>query len=191
MKWIHCDINKICDSEYSQALLELTVSRRKRIERLTRSDDIKRTLAGEILAKKLLSKEYGIKNPQITVTVSGKSQAEGAPHFSIAHCQNIVVCAADKSELGIDIEKIRTVKYSLIKRVCVDDELEYVMGTAAIGENFCNSSDILTRFFEIWTAKEAYFKKIGTGITDFKSVNTCTLKKQFFILDDYMICIVF
>lgn len=191
MKWIYCDINNISDEEYAQVYHSLTPSRRERVERIKSGDDKKRSLAGEILAKKLLLEEYGIKNPQIAVDAKGKPQAEGAPHFSIAHSENIAVCAADNSEIGIDIEKIRAVKYSLIKRVCVDEELEYVLGSHTTQDNLCKGPEILTRFFEIWTAKEAYFKKIGTGITDFKSVNTCAIKKQFFTLNDYLICIVF
>lgn len=191
MKWIYCDINNISDEEYAIAYRALSPSRRERVNRIQNTDDKKRSLAGEILAKKLLLEEYVIDNPQITIDTKGKPQAEGAPHFSIAHCQDIAVCAADDSEIGLDIEKIRAVKHSLIKRVCVDEELEYVLGSYTTDDNLCEDLEILAKFFEIWTAKEAHFKKIGTGITNFKSVNTRAIKKQFFTLNDYLICIVF
>ena len=48
----------------------------------------------------------------------------------------------------------------------------------------------MQRFFEIWTAKEAYFKKCGTGITNLKSVNSLTLSRQMHILGDYILHII-
>ena len=49
---------------------------------------------------------------------------------------------------------------------------------------------VLERFYEVWTAKEAYFKKMGTGITDLKSVDVTSLEKKVIIEDDYLITII-
>ena len=189
MKWICCDINDIDDTEYEKAYREMTAPRRERVERMRGLDNKKCTLAGEIIAKKLLLEEYGIEKPKITIDQKGKPKTDGNVHFSISHCESIVVCAVDNETVGIDIERMRPIKYKLIKRVCTDTELQYVMGDRN-GDALCERPDIITRFFEIWTAKEAYFKKLGIGITDFKSVDTMPIQKQFHTVKDYMICIV-
>lgn len=70
------------------------------------------------------------------------------------------MCAVSNSPIGLDIEEIKPVDISVIKRVCNNDELKYAL-----------QDNSYKRFFEIWTFKEAYFKCIGTEITDFSSVN--------------------
>ena len=82
------------------------------------------------------------------------------------------------SILGIDIERIKPVKKGMAERVCTPEELQYVQGD----EN---------RFFEIWTAKEAWFKMKGTGITDFQAVNTLSLSRKMFRQGNYLIHIVY
>ena len=54
MKWICCDINDIDDTEYEKAYREMTAPRRERVEHIRGLDNKKCTLAGEIIAKKLL-----------------------------------------------------------------------------------------------------------------------------------------
>jgi phosphopantetheinyl transferase len=49
---------------------------------------------------------------------------------------------------------------------------------------------LLTRFFKIWTAKEAYFKQQGTGITDLKAVHYHDLAPLHFEEDGCMITII-
>ena len=41
----------------------------------------------------------------------------------------------------------------------------------------------------VWTAKEAYFKAQGTGITELKSVNTLDLQVEFAEKDDFIIAL--
>ena len=83
--------------------------------------------------------------------------------------------------VGIDIEKTRQIDLRILDRVCTEREADYVK---------CDK-DSEIRFFEVWTAKEAYFKKQGTGITNFKSVEIFDLKREFITADGYFLQIVY
>ena len=92
--------------------------------------------------------------------------------------------------MGVDVEQMREVGISLIKRVCVDEEKAYVLSDVSINEaEKISDPTALKRFFEIWTAKEAYFKMKGSGITDLKSVNTLEIEKETFAMDSYVFTI--
>ena len=95
---------------------------------------------------------------------NGKPHVVGLPiHFNVSHSGDFVACAVDNSPVGIDIEQIRSIRPALVKKVCTEAERAYVED---------QEGDMLVRFFEVWTSKEAWFKYIGTGITDLKSVDT-------------------
>ena len=111
---------------------------------------------------------------------------QSAPeHFSL---QSNGCCAVSREPVGIDIEEIRPIKIKLCDRVCVDEEKSYVLGDwQGADDGLCKDPEVTQRFFEIWTGKEAYFKKLGTGITDLKSVNILHLPRQVEIADGYMV----
>ena len=167
MKWTYVKINEI---ESLPSSSDLSPTRFARIDRVKNDEAKKASLAGEWLARKLSG---GV----ICAHPSGQPYIEGSDmHISISHSGEYAVCAVSEKPVGIDIEKIRTVSDKLIDRVCTEREREYVISDE--------------RFFEVWTAKEAYFKKIGTGITDLKSVDTLELKREYHKIDDYLICII-
>lgn len=78
-------------------------------------------------------------------------------HLSFSHSDEYVACAVADAPVGIDIEKIKPVKDSVIKRVCSLDEQNYI--------NNSNSS-----FFTVWTLKEAYIK--ANGFNKMSDINT-------------------
>jgi phosphopantetheinyl transferase len=53
--------------------------------------------------------------------------------------------------------------------------------------------EVLKRFFEIWTLKEAYFKALGTGITNFKSADVlmCGRERSTYYIDGYVISVIY
>ncbi|MBR4857732.1 MAG: 4'-phosphopantetheinyl transferase superfamily protein [Clostridia bacterium] len=147
-------------------------------------------IAADMLCRKGISEFCGIPENEIAIrrTPLGKPYAEGLPvHFSISHSGDYAVCAVSGSEIGIDIEKIRTVHPRAHEKFCTESEARYINGD----EN---------GFFKIWTLKEAYFKCIGTGLgTDIKDVSfeisgeeiSCSEKGcefSFFPLDENYIC---
>ena len=87
--------------------------------------------------------------------------------FSLAHTRGYLILCFSDGETGVDCENTTArpgidSRYARIAERCfTDDELAYVAaGTAGAVE----------RFFEIWTAKEAYMKYTGKGFAEgFKS----------------------
>jgi len=83
--------------------------------------------------------------------------------FSRSHSKgHEVVCFSD-GEIGIDCENtearpgIESRYLDIAERCFTEDEKEYLLGSA---------DDAIARFFEIWTAKEAYMKYTGKGFSE-------------------------
>ena len=177
--------------EHSSAELEavynsLTSSRRERIDRLALKEDRYRSLLAELLARRLLDR-MGSK-AQI------ESDQEGRPYLSekglfisLSHSADAAVCVIDKKPVGVDVEKLRPVKRRLAERVCTPEEREYVLGSET-GEALYGEA--VLRFFEVWTAKEAYFKSLGEGNFSPVKINTLTLDRQTTREGEYVITVI-
>lgn len=160
MKWYKHDIRDLTDAEYNKWYSLMSENKRHRVDRLRFLDDKKRTVAGEMLARKAIAKWCGVTPGSIAFGIKehGKPYAKDlAVEFNISHSGDIVVCAVDDKPIGIDIEQIRPIDLTVAKRICTDEELLYLFGHTPTEQNFTYTTDtkILTRFFELWTAKEA------------------------------------
>ncbi|MCH5191740.1 MAG: 4'-phosphopantetheinyl transferase superfamily protein [Oscillospiraceae bacterium] len=128
---------------------------------------------------------------EFNINKNGKPFAKDLDvEFNISHSHDMVVCAVSDKPVGIDIEKIRPIKLNVAKRICTKDELIYLFGHTPNEQDFEMNSDIptLTRFFEIWTAKEAYGKCVGIGLGDIKH-DTGKSISDIHRFDSYVICI--
>ncbi len=189
MEYLFSYLSDFCDSEYQKAYENLSETAKTRVNRYKRDDDKKRSLLAQMLLSKLMS--------QNNIEAKLKYEENGRPVFenneyflSLSHSGEVAFSAVSKSPVGIDVEKIRPISKSLIDRVCVDEEKDYVLCDFTItDEKNIDDPDVMKRFFEIWTAKEAYFKMKGSGITDLKSVNTLKLKKESFSDEGYIFTI--
>lgn len=190
MNWEYCNIKDFSDEEYEISYKNLSPTRKKRIDRLKLADDKKRSVAADILVKKILVNEYNKNDVLLENYENGQPYLKNSGLFvSISHSKDMVVCAVDKNPIGIDIEYIKPITTTLAKRVCTKNEVKYLgLDTEYTGE--ITDSIMLERFFEIWTGKEAYFKKVGTGITDFKSIEALNLNRKHFKIDNYYVQIV-
>ncbi len=171
-EWVNiCDIS---DGDIRHCEELMPEERRARIERFRLIDDRRRSVIGELLARRLIAGRCGIPFDAIVFgrTERGKPFAVGLPaEFSISHSGEFVLCAVSDSPVGADIEKIRPVRDRLIQRVCSDRELDFVW------KKGISDDEMYSRFFQVWTGKEAYLKYLGTGIG-------VTKLKEFSILDD-------
>lgn len=168
MKWYKYDIRDLTDAEYNKWYLLMNTDKQRRVDRFRFVDDKKRTVAGEMLARKAIAEWCGVAPESITFGIKehGKPYVKDLTvEFNISHSGDMVVCAVNDKPIGIDIEQIRPIDLTVAKRICTDKELLYVFGHTPTDEDFTYTSDteILTRFFELWTAKEAYGKLIGKG----------------------------
>ena len=154
------------DATYAEWMGLISKGKRMLIERYRKISDKKLCLAGDILSREAIYEKCGI-NP---VDVKFDNSEFGKPyvvnnidvHFNISHSGDYVICAIDDKPIGVDIEKITNINMDTTRYFCTSNELKYI---------FDNSpQNILQRFFRIWTLKEAYFKNIGTGLNDLKSV---------------------
>lgn len=180
MKWALGRLSDFREAEYEKAYKGLSKSRKMRIDRLKKDADRKRSLLGEMLVKKLLMEE-GIE-AHILSEDNGKPYLSDSSFFvSISHSGEMAAAVISEKPVGIDIEKTRQIDLRILDRVCTEREADYVK---------CDK-DSEIRFFEVWTAKEAYFKKQGTGITNFKSVEIFDLKREFITADGYVLQIVY
>lgn len=112
-------------------------------------DDIKRTLAGRILLRKMVKRLYGKTDFDVKTGKNGKPELEFC-FFNISHSGKYAVCAVSDVPVGIDIEKMtdfkRRERYMLFSK----EESDYV-----------NEAESTERFYTLWTMKEAYIKAVG------------------------------
>ena len=192
MKWYKYDIRALTDAEYQKWYSLMSEDKQQRVDRFRFIDDRKRTVAGEMLARKAIAEWCGVAFESIVFDVNdyGKPFAIGLDvEFNISHSGDMVVCAIDDKPIGIDIEQIRPMDLTISKRICTDDESLYLFGHIPSDQDFTYTTDtkILTRFFELWTAKEAYSKSIGGNLC---LVDTQSIEyKSFFAENGYVITV--
>ncbi len=136
-------------------------------------------LAAYALARSAASEVLGIPSGDVTI----EKKPSGQPFFpshrslflSISHSRDMVAAAVDFSPVGIDCQKIEALRPLVLKKCFTAEERASVLSP-------CD-------FYRIWTRKEAYFKMLGTGITDelrrFNSLACGNI--QSFIMGEYAI----
>lgn len=180
MNWAYCNTGEFTHADYDAAYAGLSPSRRAHIDGLKSEKARRCSLAGELLVQRLLS-GLGVNNAQLHRKDNGQPYLTGCDlHVSISHCEDFVVSAIGTEPIGIDVERIRPIDLQIAGHVCTDRERQYLFEPAEQDQQ-------LERFFEIWTAKEAYLKKQGTGITGLKKVNILPMDRQLFRVEDYLV----
>ena len=127
----------------------------------------KRELEHE-LGKKLLliglKDLYGISfesqdQPVIVKGEHGKPYLKDFPHinYNISHTDGLVACGIGDRQLGIDVERIRPFRNTILRKVFSDAEKRHM--------DEIPESERSQYFFLVWTLKESYLKASGLGIT--------------------------
>ena len=192
MEYFIYNIENLTDSEYEKWFSLMTEEKQERVSRYKDSERRKCSVAGEKLIKEYIGKALNI-SPEALVILTdknGKPYIQNCPiHFNISHCENILVYAFSDEEIGIDIEKIRPISLSILKRFYSEKEQDFVLGKAS---NECKSKNynepkILENFYRIYTLKEAICKKSGLGIKGLKTAEAllfidCSFKENNFII---------
>lgn len=175
MQWYKININDITTDLYEKYYGLMTDERKSYVSSFKNEAARKRTVAAEMLIKNALDDD----NIEITKDEYGKPFIKNSnKYLSISHSGDYAVCAVSDRPIGIDIEKHRDINIKTALKFCNDAELEYIY-----------KLDTNTRFFEIWTAKEAAFKLNGGKEKDFKLIDTFKINKQYFRFTDYTVCI--
>ncbi len=195
MLWRSADIRIFTNAEYQKAYALLDEIKRTRVEKIRQRKDKMRTVFADFLARQLLAEALHLSPSEITFTYTpfGKPLlSDGSYHFNISHSEDMVVACVSETPVGIDIEKINDVNPKIAMRFFAPAELLYLFGHEPKDADLEKvlSPDARLRFFEIWTAKEAFLKCTGEGMTHVKNVDTTLLSfKRHLLPEDYIVTI--
>lgn len=91
---------------------------------------------------------------------SGKPYIDNLPvHFNLSHSGRLVACGISDQEIGVDIQEKRSGNHRrLWERFFTEEE-------KALLKCCCSVEEEETLFYRLWTAKEAYGKLTGRGLT--------------------------
>ncbi len=136
--------------------------KRTRINRFGHREDAERTLMGDILVRATICSNLKMRNDDISFAISeyGKPTLEGDEnfHFNISHSGEWVVCAFDQVQIGIDVECVRPIEFSIADRFFSKRECKDLMSKP-------NEAERLRYFYDLWTLKESYIKADGRGLS--------------------------
>ena len=184
------NINSVSEREYEDCYACMSSEKKARVDAFRFEKDRKRSVCAELLARRMLAARCGVGEREIVFGTGSRGKPFAVnvrAEFSVSHSGDYVLCAVGARPVGADIERMRAVDDRLVHYVCTQEEARYVLSAGSARERE-------TRFFAVWTAKEAYFKCIGTGISGLKSV--CVLEEahrarteSFLFQQDYAVSI--
>lgn len=139
---------------YSRLLSRVSQARRDRIARLNGESDRKNSLLAALVVRAAACEALCLANTDLNFALAdGKPYLCGAEnfHFSISHTDGAVCVAVCTSPCGVDTERVRSAPRGVAKRFFTEAE-----------QRSAEASD--AKFFEIWTGKEAHFKRFGGSL---------------------------
>lgn len=150
--------NNINEFFYNKFLSLIDNEKRIKILRFIHSEDVLRSLIGDITIRSTICNKLHIKNKEIKYKFNEYGKPEfinNKIHFNISHSGKWVVCIIDYMPIGIDIEKKAPLDYSEIsKKFFSDAEYKYIL----------HKNNCLEEFYNIWVLKESYIKMKGKSI---------------------------
>lgn len=170
MVQISClDTAGFTEKTYREILGVISEERVRRAERCrTEQKKYLSAAAGYLLACALKEAGISVKTP-LSYGEHGKP-CIGGLHFNLTHSGTVAVIAVADGEVGVDIQKISSVREKVIARVCTERERNYLDGFPGAARE--------REFFRLWTAKESAGKFLGTGITDPKEFEIDLVKSS-------------
>ena len=91
----------------------------------------------------------------------GKPLLSGAPsagYFNISHSKEIWSCSLSENNIGIDIEFVNPHRSIIVNRMFSREEEEEL-------DRISDDAEKMEKFYTLWTAKEAYSKLTGSGLS--------------------------
>lgn len=140
----------------------LTRAERTRAERYRHPQDARRFSAARGWLRHVLATEVGTQPAEVHMSQDpGKPRlaSEGGPFFNLSHAGDLAVIAVAAGEVGVDVEHRSSGRGALdaAALACTPAEMES-LGRLPTGERG-------TAFLGLWTAKEAYLKARGVGLS--------------------------
>lgn len=135
--------------------------RQRQVTRYRRPFDGHRSLMGDILSRLAICSGLQVQNEKLHFGKNefGKPLLDDPPgyHFNVSHSGDWVVCVFADHLVGIDIERIKSIEYSIAERFFAPTEFGDLMGKPG--------DQKLTYFYQLWTLKESYIKAVGRGLS--------------------------
>ena len=149
------------DSLFQEFILFVGKKKEERILKFRRRIDAERTLIGDVLIRTIICNQFHIKNRELTFEYNkyGKPFLTNITdfHFNISHSGKWVVCAIDTSPVGIDVECIKSIDFSIAERFFSKKEYSDIMEK--------EGKERFEYFYDLWTLKESYIKARGKGLS--------------------------
>ena len=157
MKYLIDNINNIDENKIKYFFNTIPKNKQDKINKLINNDEKKRSIVGELLLSKLLQKNnINYDNINYYYNTYNKPYIQDCNiFFNISHSNDFVITIISNKEIGIDIEKIKKTNIKIIDKFATSKEKEYILSS---------KNDIEKRLFQIFTLKEAYFKRYGLGL---------------------------
>lgn len=157
MELLWYDIRTLDTDTMGHTVGMMDEERRRRVNDIAGEDDRRRTVAGELLARRLLAQRLGCGEGEVPLRWDemGKPTVDAVGvYVSVSHSGPYAVCAIADVPVGVDVEVVRSADEKFMRRVCSEAEMAYIR----VGDD-----GDCARFWETWTAKEALFKLTGKG----------------------------
>ncbi|NDI34039.1 4'-phosphopantetheinyl transferase superfamily protein [Chengkuizengella sediminis] len=146
---------------YIDLLKNLPKEKQVRLNKYRNKMDAQRSLLGEILIRTEIMNLTNVKNHEIVFQKNtyGKPILLNKPqfHYNVSHSGDWVVCATDGSIIGIDVEKMAPIDYTIANRFFSKQEV--------VDLSKKEEPEKLKYFFDLWTLKESYIKTDGRGLS--------------------------
>ena len=154
---LFCDVSLLSDpSLFSRGMAVLPwEERRKQVIRYRFEKDRHLCLgAGLLLAYAL--RRAGASNTSLRNLPNGKPVLAAGPdiHFSLSHSGKLAVCAVSGQPVGVDVEVLHSADRDVMALCFQKQEQEWIT----------QSNDPGRAYTRLWTRKESYLKRTGTGM---------------------------
>lgn len=191
MDWWVCHLDELNWEDERRCMELMNPERRQTVAAMGHPERRRMSVLGEWRVKNELARRFGcpVESVVLDRTEQGKPYAVGLPvHFSLSHTGPWLALAVADRPVGIDVERLRPVTEGLARRVCSQSDWEYLLA----GKDGFDPEDgeQRVRFFQIWTAKEAWYKREGTGITALRQLDYAHIPAQHFQQGERLITIV-
>ena len=139
-----------------KAVDNLTANHKEKILSLRKKDDQIRSLFGSLLIKKLQNELRIVSDIEINYYGKPYFKDNNATFFNISHSKDYVICAIASQPVGIDIEYIKPIDFSICEFIFSEKEKSTFSSLS--------KKDKLNYLLLIWTLKESYLKMMGIGL---------------------------
>ena len=152
-------ITEFSDLQLVETYSQLSEPQRLYVDGLTPKKRIQSLCARALLNKLLIENTHNTVS-QLAFDESGKPIILNSDLFvSLTHSYEYVGCALSDILVGIDIERVREVKQTVISRVCSSEEIDYI------------NKNGTSHFFTFWTLKEAYIKANSSKLSKISDIS--------------------